>query len=128
MMPCYRRWTGLTVLAVLIAACTAVPGASDVPPGTPSASADSSSTAATPTAATPSLDANPSLNPPIDRDVAPPEVMGRTFLAELADGITVVGRVGLKERLVVPAGSFAFFDRNGTVIISTPGTRDTELS
>lgn len=125
MMRCYRRWTGLTVLALLIAACSAIPGASDALPGTPSASPDSSST---PTTATPSLDAIPSPNRPIDRDVAPPEVMGATFLAELMDGVTVVGRAGLKERLVVPAGSFAFFDRNGTVIISTPGTRDTELA
>lgn len=122
----YRRWTVLTIVAALAAACTALPGASDAIPSDPPSPSMPASPVPT-TAPNPSPEVSPSPVPPIDDDVAPPEVMGATFIADLADGVTVLGRVGLKERLVVPARSFAFFDRNGTVIISTPGTKDTEL-
>lgn len=121
-----RRWAALTIMAVLAGACTALPGASEAVPSDPASStpAPSDPTIA-PTAAP---EASPSSVQPVGSDVAPPDVIGRTFLAELTDGVTVVGRVGLKERLVVPAGSFAFFDQIGTVILSTPGAKDTELS
>lgn len=115
------------MVAVLAGACTALPGASDAIPSSPPPSFPAASPDPT-TAPVTSLDVSPSPAPPTEGDVAPPEVMGATFLAELVDGVTVVGRVGLKRRLVVPAGSFAFFDRAGTVIISTPGAKDTELA
>lgn len=116
----------MTIVAVLAGACTALPGASEAVPSDPASStpAPSDPTIA-PTAAP---EASPSSVQPVGSDVAPPDVIGRTFLAELADGVTVVGRVGLKERLVVPTGSFAFFDQIGTVIFSAPGAKDTELS
>lgn len=124
----YRRWIALAIVAVLAGACTALPGASAAAPsGPPSPSLPAaSSVPTTAPVASPEVSASPV--PPIDGDVAPPDVMGATFLADLMDGVTVVGRVGEKERLVVPAGSFAFFDRAGTVIISTPGAKDTELT
>lgn len=123
-----RRGTALMSVAVLAGACTALPGASDAIPSDPPSPSLLGASQDPTTAPVASPEVRPSPVPPIAGDVAPPEVMGATFLAELSDGVTVVGRVGLKERLVVPAGSFAFFDRNGTVIISTPGATDTELS
>lgn len=127
MMRRYRRWAALTIVAVLAGACTALPAASDAVPSSPTSPSLPAASSDPTTASNPSPEVSPSPVPPTEGDVAPPDVMGATFLAESMDGVTVVARVGLKERLVVPAGSFAFFDRAGTVIISTPGAKDTEL-